>query len=96
MEGSFDFIFMDGPKTRYIEYLPHLMRMLKKGGALLCDNVLWNGMVSGKIETQKNKTTIVHGLDKFITAICSDDRLITSILPVGDGMSLSIRKNQED
>ena len=96
MEGSFDFIFMDGPKTRYIEYLPHLMRMLKKGGTLLCDNVLWNGMVSGKNETQKNKTTIVHGLDKFITAICSDDRLITSILPVGDGMSLSIRKNQED
>ena len=90
--GEYDFVFMDGPKTRYIEFLPHIMRMLRPGGVLLCDNVLWNGMVAGKTETQKSKTTIVHGLDAFLTAICSDPRLTTSILPVGDGMSLSIKE----
>ena len=90
--GEYDFVFMDGPKTRYIEFLPHVMRMLRPGGVLLCDNVLWNGMVTGKTETQKNKSTIVHGLDAFLTAICSDPALTTSILPVGDGMSLSIKE----
>lgn len=90
--GEYDFVFMDGPKTRYIEFLPHVMRMLRPGGVLLCDNVLWNGMVAGKTETQKNKSTIVHGLDAFLTAICSDPALTTSILPVGDGMSLSIKE----
>lgn len=90
--GQYDFVFMDGPKTRYIEFLPHIMRMLKPGGVLLCDNVLWNGMVTGERETQKSKSTIVHGLDAFLTAICSDPELTTSILPVGDGMSLSIRR----
>ncbi len=92
MEGSFDFIFMDGPKTKYIEYLPHLKRMLKKGGALLCDNVLWNGMVTGERDEQHSKATIIHGLERFITAITNDEELLTSILPVGDGMSLSIKK----
>lgn len=90
--GEYDFVFMDGPKTRYIEFLPHVMRMLRPGGVLLCDNVLWNGMVAGRTETQKNKSTIVHGLDAFLTAICSDPALTTSILPVGDGMSLSIKE----
>ena len=49
-------------------------------------------MVTGERETQKRKSTIVHGLDAFLTAVCSDPELTTSILPVGDGMSLSIRR----
>lgn len=92
MDGSFDMIFMDGPKTKYIEYLPRLMRMLKSGGALLCDNVLFSGMITGEAEYKKSKSTIVQGLDRFLEAVCSDDRLVTSILPVGDGISLSLRR----
>lgn len=92
MDGSFDMIFMDGPKTKYIEYLPQLMRMLKSGGALLCDNVLFSGMITGEAEYKKSKSTIVQGLDRFLEAVCSDDRLVTSILPVGDGISLSLRR----
>ena len=92
MEGEFDFIFMDGPKTKYIEYLPNVKRMLAPGGILLCDNVLFNGMVTGEEQFVKKKATIINGLDKFLTAICADEDFTTSILPVGDGMSLSIRK----
>lgn len=92
IEGEFDFVFMDGPKTRYIEYLPHVKRTLKKGGVLLCDNVLFNGMVTGEEELVRKKATIINGLNEFLTAICSDDEFTSSILPVGDGMSLSIRK----
>lgn len=90
MDGTYDFIFMDGPKTRYIEYLPHLKRMLAKGGVMLCDNVLFNGMVSGEDDVKHSKLTIINGITKFLKAISDDEEFITSILPVGDGMSLTI------
>ena len=94
IDGEYDFIFMDGPKTKYIEYFPHLKRLLKQGGVMLCDNVLYNGMVAGEAEYKRKKATIVNGLDKFLGALTSDKGLVTSILPVGDGMSLSICKEK--
>ena len=90
--GQFDFIFLDGPKTRYIQYLPYLKRMLSPGGILLCDNVLFNGMVSGESQVVKKKATIVNALDLFLRTVTSDQDFLTSILPVGDGVSLSIKK----
>lgn len=90
--GQFDLIFMDGPKTRYIQYLPYLKRMLALSGILICDNVLFNGMVSGEVETIKKKATIVNSLDMFLKALENDSDFMTSILPVGDGVSLSIKK----
>lgn len=90
--GQFDFIFLDGPKTRYIQYLPYLKRMLNKNGILICDNVLFNGMVSGETEVVKKKATIVNALDLFLRKIIVDSDFITSVLPVGDGVSLSIKK----
>ena len=92
MEGSFDFIFMDGPKTKYPLFLPYLKKMLKIGGVLLCDNVLYDGMATGEKEVKHSKATIVNGLDKFLTDLCADEDFETSILPVGDGMSLSVKK----
>lgn len=92
MEGTFDFIFMDGPKTKYPLFFPHLKRMLKIGGVLLCDNVLYDGMATGEREVKHSKSTIVNGLDKFLTDLCADEDFETSILPVGDGMSLSVKK----
>lgn len=90
--GEFDFIFLDGPKTRYIQYLPYLKRMLCVGGVLLCDNVLFNGMVSGESKLVRKKATIVNALDLFLRTIASDDDFATSVLPVGDGVSLSIKR----
>ncbi len=92
IDGQFDFIFMDGPKTRYLEYLPYLKKMIKSGGVLLCDNVLFNGMVSGESDIEHSKLSIINRLDEFLRALTNDDNFTTSILPVGDGMSLSIRK----
>ena len=94
MDGKFDFVFMDGPKTRYIEYLPFVKQMLNENGVLLCDNVLYNGMVSGETEIQHSKSTIINGLDKFLTTLRDDTDFTTSILPVGDGMSLSIKRSK--
>ncbi len=92
--GEFDFIFLDGPKTRYVQYLPYLKRMLCEGGVLLCDNVLFNGMVSGEVELVKKKATIVNALDLFLREITADEELVSSVLPVGDGVSLSIKRKK--
>ncbi len=91
LTGEYDFIFMDGPKTRYIEYLPYLDKLLKKDGILLCDNVLFNGMLSGDTEIIQKKNTIVVKIEEFLQALYNKDNYITSIIPVGDGLSLSIK-----
>ncbi len=91
MDGSFDFVFLDGPKARYADYLPYILKNMKSGGVLLCDNVLYNGMVSGEAAVGK-KAGLVKRINEFLELICNDKRLITSVLPVGDGMSLSIFK----
>lgn len=91
LTGEYDFIFMDGPKTRYIEYLPYLDRLLKKDGILLCDNVLFNGMLSGDAEIIHKKSSIVVKIEEFLQALYHNENYITSVLPVGDGLSLSIK-----
>lgn len=93
LDGQFDFIFLDGPKSQYIEYYPHLKRVLAAEGILLCDNVLFNGMTAGEVEVSKKKQSLVKKLDLFLRTVCSDKSLMTSILPVGDGVSLSIKKD---
>jgi len=92
MQGEYDFIFVDGPKTRYIEFLPYLKKMLVNGGILFCDNVLFNGMVAGEQEVGKKKNSIVEKLDLFLKTLFADGDFSSSILPVGDGVSLSIKK----
>ncbi|MCL2375642.1 MAG: class I SAM-dependent methyltransferase, partial [Firmicutes bacterium] len=91
MTGQFDFIFLDGAKTKYITHLPYLKKLLVRGGVLLADNVLFGGMVAGETEVIKTKSTIVQSLRVFTDAICSDTDFYTSIIPVGDGMSISIK-----
>lgn len=93
ISGEFDFIFLDGPKAQYCEYLPFLSRALALGGVLLCDNVLYEGMVSGEKEIKNHKGGLVKKLDLFLRKLMADKSLVTSVLPVGDGVSLSIKTN---
>ncbi|MBP5592858.1 MAG: O-methyltransferase [Clostridia bacterium] len=92
IEGSFDFIFLDGPKGRYYEYLPYLKKMMRPGAVLLADNVLYSGRMSGEESVPRSKQTIADRLDIFIKEITTDSDFITSIIPVGDGMCLAVRK----
>lgn len=92
MEGEYDFIFLDGPKTRYTGFYPFLKRMLKSGGILVADNVLFNGMVDGSGEYKPKKASIARALDEYLKTVMSDEDMLSSILPVGDGLALSIKK----
>ncbi len=93
LSGTYDFIFLDGPKAQYCEYLPFLSRALTAGGILLCDNVLYEGMVAGEREIKNHKGGLVKKMDTFLHNLFCDRTLCSSVLPVGDGVSFSIKTN---
>ncbi|MDR2201379.1 MAG: O-methyltransferase [Clostridiales bacterium] len=88
-DGEFDFVFLDGPKAHYSEYLPFIKKRLKRGGLLACDNVLFGGMVSGEIPCGK-RGSLVRKLDSFLRAVCSDPDFLASVIPVGDGLCAAV------
>lgn len=92
LEGSYDMIFLDGAKAHYIHMLDDCIRLLKKNGLLIADNVLFRGMVSGEKPLIRRKITIVKRMRSFLDAISSDERLLTTVLPIGDGVSISVKK----
>ena len=93
LDGSYDMIFMDGAKAHYIHFLPHCIRLLRKGGVLVSDNILYGGMVANRDLLIRRKITIVKRLKKYIDALCKDERLETSLLSIGDGVSVSYKKS---
>lgn len=93
MSGSFDFIFLDGPKGHYAKFLPYLKNMLAVNGVLFADDVAFHGYVSGENTPNiKNKhNTIIASLKKFIKGITEDEDLLTVILSEEDGVSVTVR-----
>lgn len=92
MDGVFDIIFMDGPKGQYLSYLNHCLRLLRPGGLLVCDDVLFYGMVANDKIVNKKKDTIVREMKKFLKIISNHTSLDTIIVPLGDGISISYKK----
>lgn len=95
MDGEFDIIFMDGPKGQYCSYLTHCLRLLKPGGLLICDDVLFYGMVASDKIVNKKKGTIVREMKKFLNTISNHSNLSTIIIPLGDGISISYKKEDK-
>lgn len=92
LEGPYDMIFLDGAKAHYIHMLNDCVRLLKTNGLLIADNVLFRGMVNGEQPVIRRKITIVKRLRKFLAAINERDDIVSSVLPVGDGLSISVKK----
>jgi predicted O-methyltransferase YrrM len=92
LEDRFDIIFLDGPKGQYLLYLPDCIRLLNPGGLLICDDVLFYGMVAADELVLRRKITIVKRMRKFLNAISNHPQLDTTIVPIGDGISVSIKK----
>lgn len=92
MEGEYDMIFMDAAKAQYQEFFPNCMRLLKTGGVLVSDNVLYKGMTATDELVVRRKITIVKRLRKYLEMISSIPELETTILPIGDGVAISYKK----
>ena len=89
---TFDLIFLDAAKGQYINWLPDIKRLMKKGALLFTDNVLLELTVMESRYTVERRDRTTHKrMREFLHAIKHDEELISSVLPVGDGVSLSVR-----
>ena len=91
LSGEYDFIFLDGPKGQYIQYLPMIMPLLKKGGILFADNVLHRGFVVDRVKTPHRHMTIKHSLENFLNYLTNTKGLETQIYDIEDGVSVTKR-----
>ncbi|WP_454054491.1 O-methyltransferase [Clostridium sp. Marseille-Q7071] len=96
LEDEYDMIFMDAGKGHYNHFLPHCLRLLKEDGVIVADNVLFRGMVASKELVQRRKITIVKRMRSYLDMVSSDDNLVTTVIPMGDGIALTIRRNEND
>ena len=92
LDKSYDMIFMDAAKGQYIGFLPECLRMLRNGGLLISDNVLYKGMVASGEPVGRKKRTIVNNMREYLDTLRNDPSLDTSILTVGDGVALSYKR----
>ena len=91
--GPYDFIFMDAAKGQYIHYMPEAIRLLAPGGVLMSDNVLQDGdIIESRFAVERRNRTIHSRMREYLYELKHDERLQTSILPLGDGVALSVRK----
>lgn len=96
LSGTFDFIFMDAAKGQYIHWLPDIVRLLAPGGLLMSDNVLQDGtIVESRYAVERRERTIHERMREYLYALKHMEEFETSILPVGDGVALSVRKEND-
>ena len=89
---SYDMIFIDAAKAQYVNYLPVCKKLLAPGGILIADNVLFDGdIVLSRFAVRRRDRTIHSRMREFLRTISEDEELVTTILPIGDGMTLSVK-----
>ncbi len=93
LDGTYDFIFMDAAKGQYINFLPELLRLMTVGGLLISDNVLQEGdIVESRYGVTRRNRTIHTRMREYIYTLTHAEQLETSIVPIGDGITLSVKK----
>ncbi|MDO4648962.1 MAG: O-methyltransferase [Eubacteriales bacterium] len=95
LSEPFDFIFMDAAKGQYLNWLPDVMRLLKTGGMLVSDNVLQEGdLIESHFLVERRNRTIYRRMRDYLFELTHHPELVTSILPVGDGVTVSIKQEK--
>lgn len=91
--NQFDFVFMDAAKAQYIHFLPEVLRLMKKDGVLITDNVLQEGdMIQSKYVVRRRDRTIHKRMREYLEVVKNHPQLETSIVPIGDGITMSVKK----
>ena len=93
LSGSWDFIFMDAANGQYIHFMPEVMRLLAPGGILVTDNVLQDGDIfESRYGIKRRNHTIHNRMREYLCALTHDEAIDTVILETGDGMAISVKK----
>ena len=95
LNQGFDFVFIDANKSQYEYYFNKSLELLNKNGLIVCDNILFRGEVTNDDIINRRHITMVKNLRKFLSHITNLDDYVTSIIPIGDGISLSTRRIDE-
>jgi len=87
--GTFDFAFIDADKGGYIEYYERLLQLLRPGGLIAVDNVLWDGTVADPNNTDAD-TVALRAFNEHLRV---DERIALSLVPIGDGVTLAMKRS---
>jgi predicted O-methyltransferase YrrM len=88
LQGSFDFAFIDADKTNYENYYERCLELVRRGGIIAVDNTLWSGWVADA----KRRDDDTRALRAFNDKLHRDERVALSLLPLGDGVTLALKK----
>lgn len=95
LSGPYDFIFMDSAKSKYIEFLPECLRLLRKGGVLMVDDIFQGGTILlPDEEIPRGKRAIHRKLNEFLRVVMDHPYLTSTILPLGDGVILMTKESE--
>ena len=90
--GPFDLIFQDGAKALYTPLLDRLVALLRPGGLLVTDNVLWDGeVVPGFQQSPRKNPEETRAIIEYNQRVAAHPQLLTSIVPLRDGVSISVK-----
>ena len=93
---TYDFVFMDSAKSKYIVFLPEILKHLEVGGVVVLDDIFQGGDIARDImEVRRGQRTIYRGLQRLFDATLDNPDLTASLVPLGDGI-LMLRKNQAE
>lgn len=93
LKKPYDFIFMDAAKGQYIHFMPDILRLLNAGGMLVSDNVLQDGdIIQSRFAVTRRNRTIHTRMRDYLYELTHMEELVTTVLPVGDGVTISVRK----
>ena len=92
LEGEFDLIFVDAAKGQYAEFFKESRRLLKKGGIMVSDNVLYKGMTATDELLVHRKITLVRRLRSYLEMLKENKEFSTALIPIGDGVALSFKE----
>ncbi|EEU12803.1 O-methyltransferase [Anaerococcus vaginalis] len=92
---GFDFVFIDANKSQYEYYFNESLKLLNENGLIVCDNILFRGEITNDDLINRRHITMVKNLRKFLSHITNLDDYVTSIIPIGDGISLTTRRVDE-
>ena len=96
-DEKYDFVFMDAAKAQYINFLPEVMRLMKPGAILIADNVLQDGdIIESRYGVIRRNRTIHSRMREYMYQVKHMDELETTIVPIGDGITMSVKKEKKD
>jgi len=95
LEEKFDFIFIDAAKGQYPNFLEESLRLINDGGLIVADDVLFKGMIADNRFYHPRYSTLTRRLREYVDTIMDHPLLDSSIIPLGDGLAISIKKEEE-